>query len=248
MSKRKYGAFAGPTTQRNMQYKRMRRGVRRTSPYRLGPPPRRGIGYYGRYNKPAMPPIEYKFKDFSLTHTFDATGEILSNAGTAVHFTNIAQGTGESERMGRSIVIKKISIKMYIATSSTQGPDLYRVALVLDKQCNGAAANITDIWESNSLISFNNLANSKRFVILKNWDIQIGHTNVTTNFDSNTRFYQTGYKWMKYHKDCDIRIDYDSTTGAISEVKSNNLFMIGISAADDQTNYAATVRIRYADV
>lgn len=200
----------------------------------------RRSGYYGRYNTRTS--SELKFFDTSVNTTFDLTGEVLSGGQLCL----VPQGTTESTRIGRKIVIKAIDMKavIYVATPTTLPNDFIQLALVLDKQCNGAAAAYTDIYTTNAINSFRNMANSDRFTIIKTWRMPMNPISV----DSAGTNYVYSWRNIVYHKTCNIPIEYSSTTGAITEIRSNNIFLVGIAAnQDDKSTIIATVRIKYSD-
>jgi len=204
-------------------------------------------GAYGRYGINAintgMRP-EKKYIDTIFTGTFDTTGEVLDATGLNL----IAQGDTATTRDGRECWIKSIHIRgeIYCAAATGVSSSIIRLLLILDTQCNGAYPAVLDVLSSNGTKSFNNLDNSKRFKTLKDWHFAVNTPTLTTNFDANTRFSSSFYKTIKYHKRCNIPIEFSSTTGAITEIKSNNLILIGISSvADDTVSYGITTRLRF---
>jgi len=54
---------------------------------------------------------------------------------------------------------------------------------------------------------------------------------------------------IEFYKKINIDMDWDSTTGAITEIKSNNIFIIagldGPAEADDQWQIVGTARLRF---
>lgn len=202
----------------------------------------RQSGFYGRYARGAGP-AEQKFFDTTLNFTVDATGEVPATG----QLTLIPQGVTESTRVGRKCVIKSVTIHAgaYLvpaATATSSG--VVSMFLVLDKQCNGAAAANADVWSSGDLnIAMRNLANSSRFVVLKKWKFGINsQAGATTAYNNQSRP-------LDYYKKCNIPIEYSSTTGAITEIKSNNLFlMAGCNALlDDLVTISGTCRLRFSD-
>ena len=105
----------------------------------------RSGGYYGRF---AGRGAEHKFLDTGLTGTFDTTGEVLPGGGTSTGLNLIAQGTTESNRVGRKCVITKILIRGHVTTASTEANNIIRMLLVLDKQANGAYPAYADVLTS----------------------------------------------------------------------------------------------------
>lgn len=184
---------------------------------------------------------ELKFFDTTVGSAIRAIGQIQDSS-----ICLVPQGATQSSRIGRKIVIKKINMKGFIQTPGAQvSGDMLSLALVWDTQCNGANAAYTDIWTVDTL-SFAplNLANSGRFRILKNFKIPINLNTVNT---AATTTIPMVYK-LKYNKRCNIPIEYSSTTGAISEIRSNNLAWYAIcDTTDNQMILNMTTRIRYED-
>lgn len=204
-------------------------------------------GFYGRF---AGKNAELKFFDTAFAaFTFDTTGEILPGGGTATSINLVPQGTTESTRIGRKIVIKKISIKgmiKYPTLSGTALTPILRMALVLDKQANGAYPAWSDIYSSDEPYSFLNLANSQRFVIMKDWFFTLAPTGGA--YDGTNDVFVGQAKIIKYNKSCNLPIEFNSTTGAITEIRSNNLFLVAdAKLMDDQVEGWLNTRIRYSD-
>lgn len=196
-------------------------------------------GFYGRYR--GMTP-EKKYLDTSFSGAYDSTGEL---AGAGLNL--IPQGTTGTTRVGLKVNITSIHINGYAYSSTTSGSDYVRMMLVLDKQCNGAYPAFSDIVQGGVLTAFNNLSNSKRFVVMKDWKILLNTSGIATNFDSNTRAYASTFYKIKYDKICNIPVFFDSTAGAITEIKSNNLIIIAQSLGDDLSGFTFTCRIRFVD-
>lgn len=243
MSKRQYKAK--PTTKSQLpprmsvrqyaakkQYGTFKPGYDRTS------------GFYGRFSGRNS---EYKYFDTALSFQVDTTGEVPATGQLVL----IPQGVTESSRVGRKCVIKAIQMRFTLAPSQTIGQWMCRICLVLDKQCNGAAAAITDVFTSNGFTPYLNLANSQRFVILKEW-VMSGSATATTTADNwaslgNTVYYSPP-RYKKFYKKCNIPIEYSSTTGAITEIRSNNIFLTAVGfLADDGVTVSGTCRVRFSD-
>jgi len=197
-------------------------------------------GFYGRYNP--GPDQEMKFFDTALSFFFDATGEVPATGQLAL----IPQGDTESTRDGRMAYVKSIYIKGFLrhvpaaaATAST----LAHMYLVLDTQANGGPAGVTDVLTSTTLSgALVNLANSGRFRILKKWTWAFNASAGVTTAYNNTS------KYIQYFKRCDIPMHFNGTSGAIGEIRSNNIFLIAGSNADDDTvALSGSCRIRFYD-
>jgi len=229
----------------------VKRATKRSKPRTAGPgikylqtKVRRGYtrqsGFYGRF-----PPVgdELKFFDTALAFTFDATGEVPATGQLVL----IPQGTTESTRVGNKCVITSINLKgnllfapgAAVAAAST----IAYMWLIQDTQANGAAAAITDVFTgTNASTVFRNIANSNRFIILKKfvW-------NFTSQAGATTAFAQV-IKNFNYYKKCNIPLKYSSTSGAITELKSNNIFLItGSINSDDTITMDGNCRVRFND-
>lgn len=197
-------------------------------------------GYYGRF---AGPGAELKFFDTSNSFAFDATGEVPATGQLVL----IPQGTTESERIGRKCVIKSIMMRGFCnfapGAGATALTNCY-MYVVLDKQCNGAAATVTDVFTGNNLaVAMHNLSNSQRFVILKKMRFTFNAmAGVSTAYNSMVKAFE-------FYKRCNIPLEFSSTTGAITEIRSNNIFLLAGSDgnSDDTVTLAATTRVRFSD-
>lgn len=201
-------------------------------------------GSYGRYGARARAlglVAEKKFFDTALAFNFDTTGEVPATG----QITLIPQGDTESTRDGRKANIQSVQIRgSMLATpgaAANLSTNVY-MYLVLDTQTNGAAAAVTDVFTSADLSSaMLNLNNSGRFRIIKKW---------CWNFTSQagvTTAYNKVAKQMEFYKKCNIDVDWNSTTGAITEIRSNNLFLIAGADGntDDIVSFAGTARLRF---
>lgn len=198
-------------------------------------------GYYGRFQPGGN---ELKFFDTVFSGGIDATGEIAPGGGTQTALNLIAQGTTESQRIGRKCVIKRIDLKGDITLANNIGSATYNVCLILDTQANGAYPTYTDVFETDSPRSFLNLANSQRFRVMKRW---FGVLN--QNAGDGSGGYQSVRRTLKFNKSCNIPIEFSSTTGAITEIRSNNLFVMWDCdiTEDDAMNVNMSWRLRFSD-
>lgn len=202
----------------------------------------RNGGYYGRYNNG-----ESKF--------FEDTQDVstITTAGIIAYISlnRIAQGVTEVTRVGRKCVLTQIHLRGFITyasqTTLAAMSEIFRVIVFLDTQANGATATVTDILETADEKSFNNLANSQRFRIFD---------DKYMTFNSNTMtalagpVYASGQQQIKYefHKKCNIPLEFSGTTGAITEIRSNNvgvLVICGVTTASH--SWFATSRVRFTD-
>lgn len=193
----------------------------------------------------ATPPLgdELKFFDTSLAFTFDATGEVPATGQLVL----IPQGVTESTRVGRKCTIKSLQMKgslNYVPAAAATAATTVFLYLVLDQQCNGAAAAVTDVLTGNGLqVAFRNLANGERFRILKKIKVTLAPgAGVTTAYNNSTRHFE-------FYLKCHYPIEFSSTTGAITEIRSNNLFLLAGSDGntDDLVTMNGACRVRFSD-
>ena len=194
-----------------------------------------------RYTKPMMPSPELKFLDTSSVSALVATAGVIH----APSLNLIAQGTGESERVGRKVTVRaihgKIHFKMPASAATSNGAAL-RLMLVKDKQANGAAPAVTDVLQAASWLSFNNLDNGGRFQTL--WE-HVESLNPESGSGGTSRGVNNQFR--EFHiTGVSIPIEYSGGVGVIGEVRSNNLFLLAISDAA-QGDVVTQCRLRYTD-
>jgi len=245
MPKRTFSSYVGPGrftevgTSPILVQARKRLAAKRTAPAPRGFVRRSGL--YGRFKGNDA---ELKFFDTALSFNIDATGEVPATGQLAL----IPQGDTESNRDGRKCVIKSIAIKAQLILDPGALADAAGVTaiyLVLDKQTNGAAAAITDVFTSGTNLSqvMRNMSESSRFTVLKKWVMDWNPSAGATTA------YNFVAKHIDFYKKVNIPMHYNSTTGAIGEIRSNNLFlMAGCNATlDDLVAVAGTCRLRFSD-
>ncbi len=199
----------------------------------------RTSGFYGRFASGG----EMKFFDLDLDDATIATGGTITDS-----INKIAQGTTEITRIGRKCTIRGINwryvITLAASTAAGDTTDVVRVIMYLDKQCNGATATVLDILESADFQSFNNLSNKSRFRTLsdKTYDL-VAHAG---GGDGTTEDYGEDITTDSFYKKCNIPIEFDSTAGAITEIRSNNLGVLLISQTG-KTGFGSKIRLRYSD-
>lgn len=200
------------------------------------------------FQGPNNPDREVKFFDTALSIPIDTTGAVEGSINL------IPQGATESNRIGRQCTITSVYIRAFLQWQANMAQSIYqlaqvRFALVLDKQCNGANATYTDVYATNSVTSPRNLSNAERFHVLKEWQWIPDHPAVTTSDNWATAANSIAncpHKDADFYKKVRIPLEFSSTTGAITEIRSNNLFLVGMSAAgDDIHTVVGTARVRF---
>ncbi len=206
----------------------------------------RNAGYHrtgGYYSEGGHGAGELKFHDVALNMaTIDAAGEVSASLNI------IAQDNTESGRDGRHCTIRSIWLKLHmfvvpqtgVTTATTH--DTIRLMVIQDKQCNGAVPTVTIVLEDAKWDSFMNLENRNRFRIL--YDKYTSFNPVAASGDGTTQDTFFAAKHFNIYKKVNIPLHFSGTTGAVTECRSNNLFLLAISEnALGQIN--GTIRLRF---
>lgn len=189
-------------------------------------------------------PGELKFHEVTVAAGAAAT------AGTIVtdSLVKIAQGLTESTRVGRKVTVRKVSVRgsFVLPDTNVQGDatDKIRYIMYLDKQANGATATVANILNTANVDSFLALENKNRFWVL--YDKTEDMAAQAGSWDGSSDRYTQQIKHFEFHKKCNIPIEYSSTAGAITEIRSYNLGVLAISERGVTTIDSIT-RIRFTD-
>ena len=132
-------------------------------------------------------------------------------------------------------------------TSTSLGQSWVRIVLVLDKQANGALATPSDVFETTAaattdIFAFQNMDNVDRFKIIKDKKITldpVGFGIVGTSSAICTKNFKISHK-------CNTEIVYSSTTGALTEVRSNN-YILFISSNSNAVTFAGKSRVYWKE-
>ncbi len=215
----------------------MRANVRPRSGYS------RRVGYY---RGGSGGHVELKF------HDVDLDDALISSSGTITASINlIPQGVTEVERIGRKAVIKQINWRYQLklaeqdAQATPVASDTIRIILYVDSQTNGATAAVTDVLETANYQSFNNLVNRGRFRILMD---RTHAVNLMTLASDGAGVVSSASLKQNYsfYKSCALPIEFNAATGAIAEIKSNNIGVLVISNAGT-INLESKFRLRFTD-
>ncbi len=160
------------------------------------------------------------------------------NPSATICLNSVAQGDGESQRDGRKMVMKYISVKGVIKCAATSdelavgGNQLIALYLVLDTQTNATLLDSESVFvnpTANSISSvtpFRNLQFISRFKVLKSLLFSTGHPQVSwdgTNIES-------GNSLTPFSMNCklnDIPVNFTGTTETIANIVDNSLHLIG---------------------
>ncbi len=199
------------------------KGKRRTTRYKnlhYGKGYLRVGGYYGRYNRNMRQ--ESKFNDGNGNFVAVSTGGTQSTS-----MVLIAQGAGESQRIGRKIKVTSLSVRFSMnlgnSTAAANTSDIIRLIIVHDKQCNGTNAQWLDVFESTGWDAYRNLANVGRFNVLLDKRLSL---RASISGDGTTSRSGESNRTWNFHRKLNIPVEYDAATANIADLKSNNLLFM----------------------
>ncbi len=190
-----------------------------------------------------------------LFATSTSTQTPIANTGSIV---GIVQGTGENQRIGRKCTITNIHIRLCYEkttiatatlTAAVASHDSVRCIVFWDKQCNGAQAQPLEILETDAYNAFRNMANLQRFVILYD-SLFAFNTGAIAAGDGTSNDSQNIHRDLikRVNIKCFIPIEFDSTTGALTEIRSNNIGILFWSKFANRSNLTGSkCRIRFID-
>lgn len=207
--------------------------------------------------------IEKKY--FERETVAAAVGNTLATAKIITPVVGIQTGTGQNNRVGHRISITQLSyygiVKMPERNNqaySVVNDDILRVMVVIDKQTNGVTLSVADLLDNTNtgtvgnVHSFRNLTSTTRFRILKDEFVHIdGNPPIhDTSAGATTSNYACPVRRlpMEYHYKFEkpLLIEYTSTTGAIAEIKSNNIYIVFLSH-NGVVEVGGVTRVRYMD-
>lgn len=225
-------------------YHAPRTSKRRKSAGSFVPGKDRISGNYGRF---AGPGGEMKFFDTVVNQALVGSG---GNIFTSLNL--IPQGVGESARNGRKCTIRLIeghcamTLPEVDAASTPTASDYLRVIVYLDKQCNGTTATTGLLLTAPLLVrNFANLAEGDRFTFLHDKIYTLNYTSLASD-GAGVVSQASVVKHFTIRKKCAIPIEFNNTTGVLTEIRSNNIGILLISQ-NGRPQLHSDWRIRFSD-
>lgn len=176
------------------------------------------------------------------------TASVIASAttGNIILLSGVAVGTDYNTRIGRKVVIKSVYLRMaaYLtpAAPANEG-DFIRCLLIVDKQANGAAPVISDIFQNSNYIDPLNLNNRDRFKVMYDKMIAFGPSNYAaaaiTGGAPQPRF-------KKYFKLCNYETIFGGTGATVGSIQSNALYLVFLSK-QGLTYVDYNCRVRFMD-
>lgn len=193
------------------------------------------------YKTPTARLRDSKFID--NTHSL----QIANDGGDAVRLAVvIAQGTTESERVGRDVILKSVWIRGFVRANSAATVNFCRTLIVWDKQPNGALAGITAILGSHSSQALPNDTNRDRFVTLwqKAWAVTGHNTAPATGNEM-----QVADMYKKLPDFCHT-VYGSGAGGAITDIQTGALLLVcvgNVASGTATAQWDFHIRVRYVD-
>ena len=172
---------------------------------------------------------------------------------TVLCISAMAQGNGQSNRFGEEVIYKKVYVSGTVQfAAGYQGSPTNEnvfIALVLDKQTNGAQLNSEDVFtnpgNTGALAAepLRNLANSKRFRVLDTTRVQfgdVGYRSANDTWAGEQKHFDLNWKGT-------IKGNFTDSAAGIASVLDNSFHVIAY--ASDGTgavlNLAYNARVRF---
>jgi len=195
--------------------------------------------------------MELKFIDYGLVSQAilaptDAAGAEL-DPGTVNCLNAIAQGDGESNRDGRQIVMKQcyvtgiINIPIASDQADLGSGHTFFLALVLDKQTNGAQLNSEDVYTNPGAAALTaanplrDLQYTSRFQVLDSWQGCVGAYEGAGTDGASTNSIggiQIPFK-LNWQGECPV--NFTNTTANVSTIQDNSLHVVGFASSVSRT-------------
>jgi hypothetical protein len=188
---------------------------------------------------------EIKSIDSSSLTTANPWGVITISSTTSITLLNgTSPGAAFWNRIGRKVHWQSIQFNAVLAlinaTARSSDEDYCKIALVWDRQCNGAPPIYSDMFQDTDAGgastswagSHRNLNNAKRFTVLREWQWFLPPMNVTnTGFVTVASSPMPAIPYtMDFYKKCNLETQYKADTGLIGDISSGGLFLVCVSS------------------
>jgi len=203
--------------------------------------------------------IELKYKDSSLVSsalvapTDCAGGEY--DPATLLALNSIAQGDGEQERDGKQVCVKSVFVSGVVDLPATPNltagaliPNTY-VALVLDKQTNGAQLNSEDVFTNPGASAvtasspLRDLQYTSRFQVLDHVLIEPQMPSLSydgTNMERDGCRVPFKLSWQG-----DLITNYIATTAVVAAIQDHSLHIVAFTSAATGSTISYNARVRF---
>ncbi len=200
---------------------------------------------------------EKKFVDSEVTASAITTSWIVLNPTTRDCLTAVAQGTTESEHLGRTCYITSLHLKgIFIRStleSSTVPVGAYqcRFVIVLDTDTKGAEVTPSDVMDTgqvNDILAFRNLQHTSRLRVLKDKQFVI---NPSATNEGSINLFATGemrrtFKF-NYTFKTPLRVLFSGTTAVVGSIVDNSIHFLVIASENGAGTCEYQCRMRFKD-
>jgi len=171
-----------------------------------------------------------EWKDYTTTTTIVGAG--VGTWSPLTFISQITQSVGAGGRIGRKCTLKSLLGRFSVNVTSSA----LRLLVVYDHSPNGVLPAITDIITTNDVNGVNNLNNSDRFLILKDF---YPYSMVPLNVAIAESFFKS--------MGAGLQQVWSGTGGTIADITTGAIYIAGCAAASAATA-TVTTRVRYTDV
>lgn len=156
-----------------------------------------------------------------------------ASAGTIFPLSEIPQGDGIAQRLGRMIQLRSIRLKLYNTDSQAE---FIRYILFFDMEQDGSDPTVLEVLNTASYMSFKNFNERKRFNVI------VDNTLSTEDWNNN-------HSYIEYYRRFNRKIQYlGGGAGVETDNGPGSLYLLVISQANGTVDSAYyNAQIRYTD-
>lgn len=180
-----------------------------------------------------------------------ASGPIISLIN-GVGFDGTTAGGAGTERSGESLCMTSVQYKLNLFNSDS-GTRIVRVMIVMDKQADGTAPTLAEIFQpiagNRYTIAPNNMDNKFRFTVLHDRLLRVqptGTENDTINVEHFKKLGIRNKKTKQLGKGIKVRYNADAPD-TVANVSSNPLYLIVFLDGATQVDCNYFSRVRFVD-
>lgn len=175
---------------------------------------------------------EFKY----ITYTIARQPDDGTAGNTPILLNGMQKGDDVTDREGRQVFIKSLQLMLKYTMHASATNTVVRTIVFLDKMPHAATPNFTDVINGETPTDLKNVPNSRRFWIIKDFNLQL-----CVNAYSE--------KTIKNYRKLNIKTTYDnSNSGDIQDISVNALYIMFCSDEDTNLpNVDGEARIRFLD-
>ena len=127
-----------------------------------------------------------------------------------------------------------VNIAAQANQTAADAASLVFLALVLDKQTNGAQLNSEDVYHNQgadgvlAACPLRDMNRSTRFQVLKTWRMQFDQPNMS--FDATNVEQGGAAKYFECYVKLDQKVEFTASAGTVADISDNSLHMIGYTS------------------